>query len=70
MLTAGGVALGCHSRPAFEKFPTSSFFLVSTEITGCPVARNRFAVALIVLELLVAVRMDRAFLPFAHDCNR
>ena len=30
--TGGGVPFGCHSRPAFLKFPTSSFFFVSTEI--------------------------------------
>jgi len=28
------VALGRHLRPAFLKSPTSSFFLVSTEMTG------------------------------------
>ena len=38
--------LGCHSRPAFAKFTTSSFFFVSTEITGCPAASISSARAL------------------------
>ena len=38
--TAGGVPFGCHSRPPFLKFPTSSFFFVR-EITGCGEKRVR-----------------------------
>ena len=34
--TSSGSPLGCHSRPPFLNGPTSSFFLVSTEITGWP----------------------------------
>ena len=33
-----GLALGRHSCPPFLKSPTSSFFLVSTEIAGWPAA--------------------------------
>ena len=36
--TGSGEPLGCHSRPAFLKSPTNSFFLVSTEIAGSPFA--------------------------------
>jgi len=32
--TASGELFGRHSRPAFSKSPTSSFFFVSTEIAG------------------------------------
>ena len=39
--------LGRNSRPPFLKSPTSSFFFVSTEITGCPAAWNAFTLALI-----------------------
>src|SRR4029079_18644746 len=31
-----GLPAGCHSRPAFLKSPTNSFFFVSTDTTGCP----------------------------------
>ena len=34
--TRTGEPLGWYSRPPFLNSPTSSFFLVSTEITGCP----------------------------------
>src|SRR5579872_3588381 len=34
--TSSGSPWGCHSWPPFLKSPTSSFFLVSTEITGWP----------------------------------
>src|SRR6476660_844602 len=33
--TSSGAPFGRHARPAFLKSPTSSFFFVSTEITGC-----------------------------------
>src|SRR6266850_1501088 len=33
--TASGLPCGRYSRPLLRKSPTSSFFLVSTEITGC-----------------------------------
>jgi hypothetical protein len=36
--TASGWPVGRHARPAFLKFPTNSFFFVSTEITGWPAA--------------------------------
>lgn len=36
----------CHSRPPFLKFPTSSFFSVSTEITGTPCPMHSFALSL------------------------
>ena len=35
-----GSPAGSHSRPAVAKLPISSFFLVSTLITGSPAARN------------------------------
>jgi len=35
-----GCPFGCQVRPAFLKSPTSSFFLVSTEMTGWPRSRN------------------------------
>ena len=41
-----GLPCGRHSRPAFLKSPTSSFFLVSTEITGCPPPARRVTLAL------------------------
>ena len=52
-----GLPSGCHSRPPFLKSPTSSFFLVSTEITGSPAAWNWSAPWLDVLELGVTVGM-------------
>ena len=36
MRTSAGLPLGRHSRPPLAYFPTSSFFLVSTLITGSP----------------------------------
>src|SRR6266403_1070013 len=33
--TSSGLPRGRYSRPLLRKSPTSSFFLVSTEITGC-----------------------------------
>src|SRR5947209_1747943 len=36
--TAAGWPLGRHSRPALANSPTSSFFLVSTLITGSPLS--------------------------------
>src|SRR5260370_19699541 len=44
--TFGACPFLCHFRPPFLKFPTRSFFLVSTETTGSPCARNRLAVSL------------------------
>ena len=40
IMPAGGrrLTLGRHSRPAFLNSPTSSFFLVSTLITGSPLS--------------------------------
>lgn len=43
---SSGRPLGYHSLPAFLKFPASSFFFVSTEITGSRRRRNEAAVAL------------------------
>ena len=68
--TAGGVAFGCHSRPAFAKFPTSSFFLVSTEITGCPVFRNRSAVALMCSNCSLRSGWTVPSCRLRTDCNR
>src|SRR6201987_3871321 len=45
-LTSSGLPLGCHSRPPFLNCPTSSFFFVSTEITGWPRCWNRSTLAL------------------------
>ena len=56
-LTGSGSPLGCHSRPPFLKSPTSSFFLVSTLITGCPAARCVADLLVEVAELGVAVGM-------------
>ena len=36
--TAAGWPFGRHSRPAFANSPISSFFLVSTLITGSPLS--------------------------------
>jgi hypothetical protein len=49
------------------KLPTSSFFLVSTEMTGWPVdwARNHLRVD--VLELRIAIGMARALKGLAVD---
>src|ERR1035437_3141832 len=44
-LTASGDPLGRHSRPLFLKFLTSSFFLVSTEMTGSSAATNGMRLA-------------------------
>src|SRR3954471_17807951 len=44
--TSSGEPFGRHARPAFLKSPTSSFFLVSTEITGSPAASARVTCAL------------------------
>jgi hypothetical protein len=41
-----GCPFGRSSRPPFLKSPTSSFFLVSTEITGSPAALNALISAL------------------------
>ena len=35
-----GLAPGCHSAPPLANWPTFSFFLASTEMTGSPVART------------------------------
>ena len=64
--TGGGVPFGCHSRPAFLKFPTSSFFFVSTEITGCPRGQKLVRGRVDVLELRVPIGVNGAFLSFAH----
>src|ERR1035437_4007660 len=39
--TSSGEPFGRHSRPAFLKSPTNSFFFVSTEISGLPIAPRR-----------------------------
>src|SRR5271166_1487145 len=44
--TGSGRPFGRSSRPPFLKSPTSSFFFVSTEITGWPAAWNAFTSAL------------------------
>src|ERR1700730_11010862 len=59
--TGSGCPLGRNSRPPFLKSPTSSFFFVSTEITGCPAAWNAFTVAFDMLELSVAVGVAGTF---------
>ena len=41
------VPFGRHSRPLFLKSPTSSFFFVSTEITGWFLAKADFTLAAI-----------------------
>src|SRR5271165_7125413 len=33
--TSSGCPWGCHSRPTLRNCPTSSFFLASTDTTGC-----------------------------------
>jgi len=40
--TRSAFPLGSHLRPLFLKAPTSSFFFVSTEITGSPARRKAF----------------------------
>ena len=59
-LTRSGSPLGCHSRPPFLKSPTSSFFLVSTEMTGCPAAWKAATCVVDVAELGVAVGVRAA----------
>ena len=55
---APGSPFGRHSRPPFLKSPTSSFFLVSTEIDRLAVGRKRrFTCRVDVLELGIAVGM-------------
>jgi hypothetical protein len=44
--TGSGEPLGRHSRPAFLKSPTNSFFLVSTEMAGSPLASAAFTCSL------------------------
>jgi len=41
-----GSPFGWYSLPAFEYSPTSSFFFVSTLMTGSPAAKNEPAVEL------------------------
>ena len=48
---------GRHSRPPFLNSPTSSFFLVSTLITGSPAARCSRGLLVDVTELRVPVRV-------------
>ena len=55
--TGSGSPFGRNSRPAFLKSPTSSFFLVSTEIAGSPAASAAFTCCVDVAELRVAVGM-------------
>ena len=44
--TFSGFPLGRHSRPPLRNWPTSSFFLVSTDTTGCPSLRNALTLRL------------------------
>ena len=44
--TRGASPARAHSRPPLAKFPTSSFFLVSTLTTGCPASANSAACSL------------------------
>ena len=53
---------GCHSRPAFLKSPTNSFFFVSTEIDRLLPLLKRTHLPVDVLELGIAVR-DATCLP-------
>src|SRR6516225_68869 len=62
--TSSGFPWGRYSRPLLRKSPTNSFFLVSTEITGC--FSGRAALTCVdVGELGVPVRMAVAFLGLA-----
>ena len=54
---ATGSPFGRHCRPAFLYWPTSSFFLVSTLITGSPAAWMVLGLLVEVAELGVAVRV-------------
>src|SRR4051812_17471764 len=58
--TSCGWTAGPHSRQAFLKSPTSSFSLLSTEITGSPAAVRPYVVV-DVHELRIVVRMAVAF---------
>ena len=53
--------LGRNSRPPFLKSPTSSFFFVSTEITGCPGGLEGFHLGVDMLELSVAIGVVGTF---------
>ena len=55
--TSSGWPCGRHSRPAFLKSPTNSFFFVSTEMTGWPCGLKRPHLRGDVRELGVPVRM-------------
>ena len=59
--TSSGSPCGCHSRPAFLKFPTSSFFLVLTEMNGTPRLMQFVAVALMYSNCAFRIRMLFAF---------
>src|SRR5580704_14574577 len=63
--TDSGFPAGRSSLPLFLKSPTSSFFLVSTEIAGCWFRNCRLTLRLRYSELGVAVRVTRTFSGFA-----
>ena len=56
-LTRSGWPRGSHSRPPFLNWPTSSFFLVSTLITGSPVDDVVAGLVVEIAELGVAIGM-------------
>ena len=60
MRTCSGDFFGRHSRPLFLKSPTSSFFLVSTEMTGA-LRPMLLHAGVEILELCVAVGVMAAF---------
>src|SRR5260370_40491517 len=62
-LTSSGVPLGLHSRPAFLKLPTNSFFFVSTEMTGWPSVK-KLPAFLLMFELTIPVHMLASFVGF------
>src|SRR5437667_12338616 len=63
--TASGFSCGRYSRPLLRKSPTSSFFLVSTEITGCFSANAAATLGVDAGELRIPVGVAVALFGFA-----
>ena len=61
---------GRQSVPPFLKLPISSFFFVSTEMTGWPAAWAAITLRVDVLELRIAIGMARALVGLAVDLAR
>src|SRR5215475_1449937 len=69
-LAGTGSPVGCHSRPLLAYSPTSSFFLVSMEITGSPASRNCCATVLMNPNWASRSGCDAPSLVLKTACNR